>query len=219
MSDSVQPHECKRPGLPVHHQSPEFAQTHVRWVSDTTQPSHPLPPPSPFAFSLSQHQGFFPMSQLFTSGGQNIGASATVLPIINRVDFLEDWLVWFPCSGRDSESPGPQLESINSSVLSLLYSPILTSIHYYWKNHSFNYMDLWWQSDVSAFWYPKFVRQSPCPSKEQSCFFFFFFLISWLQSPSAVILEPKKRKFVTASTFSSSICHEVLGPNAMILVF
>ena len=44
-------------------------------------------------------------------------------------------------------------------------------------------------------------------------------LISWLQSPSAAILEPKKRKSVTASTFSPSICHEVMGPNAMILVF
>ena len=44
-------------------------------------------------------------------------------------------------------------------------------------------------------------------------------LISWLQSPSAVILEPKKRKSVTVSTFSPSICHEVLGPDAMILVF
>ena len=44
-------------------------------------------------------------------------------------------------------------------------------------------------------------------------------LISWLQVPSAVILEPKKRKSVTASTFSPSVCHEVMGPDAMILVF
>ena len=44
-------------------------------------------------------------------------------------------------------------------------------------------------------------------------------LISWLQSPSAVILEPKKIKSVTVSTVSSSICHEVIGPDAMILVF
>ena len=44
-------------------------------------------------------------------------------------------------------------------------------------------------------------------------------LVSWLQSPSAVILEPKKIKSVTASTVSPSICHEVMGPDAMILVF
>ena len=47
------------PGLPVHHQLQEFTQTHLHWVSDAIQPSHPLSSPSPFAFSLSQHQGLF----------------------------------------------------------------------------------------------------------------------------------------------------------------
>ena len=47
------------PGLPVHHQLPESTQTHVHWVSDTIQPSHPLSSPSPPAFNLSQHQGLF----------------------------------------------------------------------------------------------------------------------------------------------------------------
>ena len=46
------------PGLPVHHQLPEFTQTHVHWVGDAMQPSHSLPSPSPLAFNLSQHQGF-----------------------------------------------------------------------------------------------------------------------------------------------------------------
>ena len=66
-----------------------FAQTHVRWVSDAIQPSHPLSPPSPLALNLSQHQSF-PMSQLNASGGQRIGpsASASVLPM-NILD-------WFP---------------------------------------------------------------------------------------------------------------------------
>ena len=68
------------PGLPVHHQLPEFAQTHVHWVSDAIQPSHPLSSPSLPALNLSQHQGLsFPMSRLFASGGQSIGASASVL--------------------------------------------------------------------------------------------------------------------------------------------
>ena len=55
-----------------------------------------------------------------------------------RTDFLEDWLVWSPCSPRDSQesSPTTQLKSINSSVLSFLYSPTLTFIHDHWKNHS-----------------------------------------------------------------------------------
>ena len=51
--------DCSTPGFPIHHQLPELAQTHVHWVSDAIQPSHPLSSPSPPAFNLSQHQGFF----------------------------------------------------------------------------------------------------------------------------------------------------------------
>ena len=51
------PMDCSTPGLPVHHQLPEFTQTYVHWVSDAIQPSHPLSSPSPLAFNLSQHQG------------------------------------------------------------------------------------------------------------------------------------------------------------------
>ena len=64
------------PGLPVHHQLPEFTQTHVHQVSDAIQPSHPLSSPSPPALNPSQHQSF-PMSQLFPSGGQCTGVSAS----------------------------------------------------------------------------------------------------------------------------------------------
>ena len=73
------PMDCSIPGFPVHN-LPEFAQTHVHWVSDAIQSSHALFPPSP-AFNLSWHQD--PMSQLFASRGQSIGASASasVLPI------------------------------------------------------------------------------------------------------------------------------------------
>ena len=53
------PMNCSMPGLPVHHQLPEFTQTHVHWVSDAIQPSHPLLSPSPPVFNLSQHQGLF----------------------------------------------------------------------------------------------------------------------------------------------------------------
>ena len=68
--------DCSMPGFPVHHQLPEFIQTHVHWVGDAIQPSHPLSSPSPPALNLSQHQGF-QMSQLFASGGQSIGVSAS----------------------------------------------------------------------------------------------------------------------------------------------
>ena len=53
------PMDCSTPGFPVHRQLPEFTQTHVHWVSDAIQPSHPLSFPSPPALNLSQHQGLF----------------------------------------------------------------------------------------------------------------------------------------------------------------
>ena len=71
---------------------------------------------------------------------------------IFRVDLLYDLLVWSLCCPRDSQesSLAPQLQSINSSALSLLYGPTLTSVHDYWKNHSFDYMDLCQQRTDTA---------------------------------------------------------------------
>ena len=68
------------------------------------------------------------------------------------ISFRTDWLDLLAVQGTLKESfPGPQFESINSSALSPVYGPTLTSVHDYWKNHSFGYMDLCWQSDVSGF--------------------------------------------------------------------
>ena len=61
------PIDCSTPGLPVHHQLPEFTQTHVHWLGDAIQPSHPLSSPSPPTFNLSQHQGLFTESVLLLS--------------------------------------------------------------------------------------------------------------------------------------------------------
>ena len=87
----------------------------------------------------------FPMGWLFTSGGQSIGASASVLPINDYSEFISfrtDWLVWSSRCPRDSqESSAAQFKSMNSLTLSLFYGPVLTSVHDYWKNHSFDYMD------------------------------------------------------------------------------
>ena len=66
------PMDCSMPGLPVHRQFLDFSQTHILWVGDAIQPSHPLSSPSCLTFNLSQHQCLFQMSQLFTSGGQSI---------------------------------------------------------------------------------------------------------------------------------------------------
>ena len=84
----------------------------------------------------------FSVSQFFASGGQSIGVSAStsVLPM-NTQDWSPlGWTGWSPCSPRYSQEsiPTPQFKSINSSALSFLCSPTLTSIHDYWKNNSFD---------------------------------------------------------------------------------
>ena len=74
------PMDCSTPGFPVHHQLPEVARTHVHWVSDAIQPSHPLSPSSPPAFNLSQHQGLFQwVSSLHHVA--NASVSVWVLPV------------------------------------------------------------------------------------------------------------------------------------------
>ena len=141
------------PGRPVHHQLLEFTQTHVHRVGDAIQPSHPLVP-----FSCPQSlpaSGSFPMSQLFAWGGQSIGVSASksVLPMNTQ-----DWspLGWNGCISLQSN--GPSRVFSNTTVqkhqfftLSFLHSLTLTSIHDQWKNHSLDWTDLCWQSNVSAF--------------------------------------------------------------------
>ena len=136
------PMNCIMPGIPVHHQFPEFTQTHAYRVGDAIWPSHPLSSPSPPAPNPSQHQGLF---KWFNSSHE----VAKVLEIqlqhqsflwTARTDLLHNGLVGSPCSPMDSQesSPTPQLKSINSLVLSLFFGPALTSIHYDWKNHTFD---------------------------------------------------------------------------------
>ena len=134
------PMNCSTPGLPVHHQLPESTQTHVHRVGDAIQPSHPLSSPSPHAPNPSQHQSVF----------QWVNSSREVAKVLEfqlehlsfqrnpRGDLLQNGLVGSPWSPRDSQesSPTPQFKSINSSALSFLHSPTLTSIHHHWKNHS-----------------------------------------------------------------------------------
>ena len=126
------PIDCSTPGFPVLHYLPEFAKTHVQWISDAIQPSHPLLPASLFAFSLSQHQGIF---QRVTSSHL---ASAPVLSKNNQGWSALDWFDLLAVQGILKSLLQHQFESINALVLSLLYGPTLTSIHDYWKNHSFD---------------------------------------------------------------------------------
>ena len=144
---------CSMPGFPILHHLLEFTQTHVYWVSDAIQPSQ-----SVNLFSCPQsfpESASFPVSWLFTSGGQKIGVlvSTSVLPV-NIQGWFPLWLTGFTSLlSRDFQesSPTPQFKSINSSVLRLLYSPTLTyitDIHDYWKNHSFDEIDLCQQSSL-----------------------------------------------------------------------
>ena len=156
MSDSLWPHglhharpPCPSPTPGVYSNSYPLS----RWCHPTTSSSF-----VPFSSCLRSfpESGSFPMSQLFPSGVQSVrvSSSASVLPM-NIQDWvpLEDGLVGSPCNPRDYEefSPTPQFKNVNSSVLSFLYSPILTPIHDYWKNHSLDYTDLCWQSNISTF--------------------------------------------------------------------
>ena len=149
------PMDCSTPCFSVLHHLPEFVQTHVHWVGDAIQPSHPLLTPSSPALNLSQHQEFFPMSWLFASGGQSIGASASASVLPKNIQG------WFPLGltgllsllskGLSRVFSSTTNWKHHSSKLSLLYGPTLTTVHDYWKNHCFDYVDLCWQSDVSAF--------------------------------------------------------------------
>ena len=130
------PMDCSTPGFPVHH-LPKLAQIHCHWVSEAIQPSHPLSSLSPLVFNIPQHQGLFQWVSISHQVAKvlEFQSQHQSFQWIFRTDFIKDWLVWSPCSPRDSQesSQTPQLESSNSSALSFLYSPTLTSIHDYWK--------------------------------------------------------------------------------------
>ena len=129
--------DCSTPDLPVPHYLLKSAQVHLHCTGDAIHPSHPLSPPSPPAFSLSQHQGLF---RWVSSLHQLVKVLEFQLQHLLfqwkfRVDFLSDWPAWSPCCPRDCEepSPAPQSRSINALALSLLYGPALMSARDYWE--------------------------------------------------------------------------------------
>ena len=148
MSDFLWLHELQHARLPYPILSPGVCSNSCplsQWchptISSSVTPFSSCPQSSPAS-------GSFPMSHLFASGAQIIGASASASILSMSI---QGWLVWFPCSPKDSQESQfktPQLKSISSSVLTLLYGLTLTSIHDYWKDHSFDYTDRCQQSDV-----------------------------------------------------------------------
>ena len=109
---------CSIPGFPVLYHFMEFVETHVHWVGDAIQPSRPLLSPSLPAFSLSQHRSF-PMNELFASGGQSIGASASslVLPMSIQDWFPLGWTGWISLPSKGLKS----LLQHHSSKASILW--------------------------------------------------------------------------------------------------
>ena len=139
VSDSLQPHESQHARPPCPSPTPGV---HTLTSIESVMPSSHLILCRPLLAcpqSLPASESF-PMSQLFAWRGQStvVSALASFPPKRPRANLLQNGLVGSPCSPRDSQesSPTPQFKSINSSALSLLHSPTLTSIHDHWKNHS-----------------------------------------------------------------------------------
>ena len=155
MSDSLWPHGLQHAKPPCPSPTPGVYSNSCPlswWCHPTILSSLVL-----FSFCLQSFpaSGSFQMSWFFTSGGQSIGVSAStsVLPMN-----IQDWfplgltgLISLQSKGLSRVFSNTTVQNISSLVLSLLYGPLLTSVHDYWKNHSFYYTDLCWQSDVSAF--------------------------------------------------------------------
>ena len=185
------PLDCSTPGLPVHHQLPEFTQTHVHWVSDGIQPSHPLSSPSPPTFNLSPTSGSFQMSQFLTSGDPKYWSFSFNISPSNEhpglMSFRMDWL---------------DLLAIQGTLKSLLQhhtskASILRRSAFFTVQLSHPYMTT---GKTTALTRQTFV------DKVMSLLFNMLrlvitfllsskrLLVSWLQSPPVVILEPQKNK-------------------------
>ena len=154
VSNSLWPYGLHLPRLLVFHHILEIAQTRVHWVDEVMPPSHLchclflLP-------SIFPASGYFLKSQLFASGSPSIiaSASASVLPMN-----IQDWfplrliaLISLQPKGLSRVFSNTTVQKHQFLVLSLLYGPVLTSIHDHWKNHSLDYAELCWQSNVCAF--------------------------------------------------------------------
>ena len=136
------PMDCSMPGFPVHHQLPELAQTSVHQVGDAIQPSHPLLPPSPPAFNLSQHQRLFNESALLLRWPKYWSFRFSIIPSNEHSGLISFRIEWF-----DLLAVQGTLKSLlqhHSSKASNLWCsaffivPTFTSIHDYCKNHSFD---------------------------------------------------------------------------------
>ena len=138
VSDSLQPQIHSTPSLPVHHQLPEFTQTHVHWVSDAIKPSHPLSSPSPPASNSPSIRVFSSESTLCMRWPKYWSFSFSISPSNKHpglIFFRMDWLDLLAVQGTLKSLL--QHHSSKASILrrSAFFTVQLTSIHDHWKNH------------------------------------------------------------------------------------
>ena len=197
---------CSTPVLPVHHQLPECAQTHVHWVGDAIKPSHPLlSHPLLLSPSIFPSIKVFQMSQLFTSGGQKYWSFSFNINPSNEhsglISFRMDWLDVLAVQGtlksllqhHSSKASILQCSAFFTVQLSHPYMTTGKTIALTWWTFVGKVLSL--LLNMLSRLVITFLPRSKC------------LLISWLQSPSAVILEPPKIKSDTASTVSPSTSH------------
>ena len=208
------PMDYSMPGFPVLHSLPELAQTRVHWVGDAIQTSHPLSSPYPLAFDLASIRFFSNESGLHIRWPEYWSFSFSICPAIEfsgLISFRIDWFHLHVVQRTLQSLLQHQFEGVDSLALCLLYSPALNNSAWPLGRPFLDYTDLRQQSDVSLFnTLSRFVIAFLLNSNH--------LLISRLQSPSTEILEPKKTKSVTTSTFSLLVCHEAMGPDTMIFV-
>ena len=204
------------PGLPVKHQLPEFTQTHVHRVGDAIQPSHPLSSPSPPAPNPSQIRVFSNESMLYMRWPKYWSFSFSISPFneySGLISFRMDWLDLLAVQGTRKRL----LQHHSSKASILQHSAFFTvqpSHPYVNARKTIALTRLTFVGKVMSLLFnmlSRLVITFLLGSKH--------LLISWLQSPSAVIFEPIKIKSDIISTASPFICHEVMEPDAMILVF
>ena len=199
------------PGLPVHHQLPESTQNHVHWVGDAIPPSHPLSSPSPPALNLSEHQGLFQWVSSSHEAAKYWSFSFNISPSNEHpglISFRMDWLDLLAVQGTLKSLL--QYHSSKTSFLQRSAFFIVQISHpYMTTGKSMALTRQTFAGKVMSLLFnmlSRLVITFLLRSKR--------LLISWLQSPSSVILEPRKIKSTTVYT---SICHEVMGPDAMTL--
>ena len=181
---------CSTSGLPVHHQLSEFTQTHVHQVGDAIQPSNPLSSPSPPAPNPSQNQSF-PRSQLFPWGGQSIGisASASVLPMNTQDRSPLGWIGWISLQSKGLKSLLQHHSSKETILKSLAFLTVQLSHTYMTTGKTIALTIRTFVGKVMSLLLNTLSRLviTFLPRSKR-------LLILWLQSPSAVILEPPKNK-------------------------